>query len=527
MAPIDVSDARFTTRDGTVLVSRVWRPSLPGPWPTLLMRQPYGRAIASTVTYAHPHWYASHGYAVVVQDVRGRGCSEGQFGGFAQEATDGAETLAWVRSQHWCNGRVGTYGFSYQGLSQLLSNDPGQLPDALAPAMAGLDERRHWASSGDAHWWALGLGWALQLAAESCRRQANASGWQAIRSSLASGAFLTDGLGLLQQHDPSGMGLGWLQRDPADPAGWSQHEPPAAIWSRPMLQIGGWHDPYLDGVLELWHRAHKANSDQRLRIGAWTHLNWQGGIDRLQLAFFDRHLKDHETPRDGKAKPPGELMADLGSGQWCPRSPLQSSGQHWGLASDGLAAIDASEGVLGTGPSRGTVVLVHDPWRPLPGRGGHLGLDAGVVERADLDSRADVACFSSAPFNEATEVLGRPVLDLPACADQLGFDLCVALSVLNSRGEVRQVSTGVARFLGASCLTLQTRCVALQPLLLTVQVGERLRLSVGAAAWPQVAVNPGTGAMPQGASGMDHRVISLELHLAGAQLCIHPMVGAN
>jgi predicted acyl esterase len=173
------------------------------------------------------------------------------------------------------------------------------------------------------------------------------------------------------------------------------------------------------------------------------------------------------------------------------------------------------------------VVLVHDPWRPLPGRGGHLGLDAGVVDRADLDSRADVACFSSAPFGEAKEILGRPLLELPVCADEPGFDLCVALSVLNSRGEVRQVSTGVARFLGASCLTLQTRRVALQPLLLTVQAGERLRLSVGAAAWPQIAVNPGTGAMPQGPSGMDHRVISLELHLAGAQLCIHPMVTAN
>jgi predicted acyl esterase len=119
------------------------------------------------------------------------------------------------------------------------------------------------------------------------------------------------------------------------------------------------------------------------------------------------------------------------------------------------------------------------------------------------------------------------VLELPVCADQPGFDICVALSVLNSRGEVRQVSTGVARFLGPSCLTLQTRRVALQPLLLTVQAGERLRLSVGAAAWPQIAVNPGTGAMPQGPSGMDHRVISLELHLAGAQLCIHPMVTAN
>ncbi|MCX5951750.1 MAG: CocE/NonD family hydrolase, partial [Cyanobacteria bacterium] len=73
--------------DGTVLAGRLWFPEQgPGPWPVLLMRQPYGRAIASTVTYAHPSWYADRGFLVVVQDVRGCGGSEGQFGGFRQEA---------------------------------------------------------------------------------------------------------------------------------------------------------------------------------------------------------------------------------------------------------------------------------------------------------------------------------------------------------------------------------------------------------------------------------------------------------
>jgi putative CocE/NonD family hydrolase len=99
--------------DGVRLATRVWKPTRPGRWPLLLMRQPYGRAIASTVTYAHPRWYASQGYAVAVQDVRGRGDSTGEFRGFAQEAADGAVALAWVRSLAYVNGRVGTYGFSY------------------------------------------------------------------------------------------------------------------------------------------------------------------------------------------------------------------------------------------------------------------------------------------------------------------------------------------------------------------------------------------------------------------------------
>ncbi|NDG75504.1 MAG: alpha/beta hydrolase, partial [Synechococcaceae bacterium WB8_1B_136] len=96
-----------------------------------------------------------------------------------------------------------------------------------------------------------------------------------------------------------------------------------------------------------------------------------------------------------------------------------------------------------------------------------------------------------------------------------------------SGNQVRQLSTGVARFLGDTCLQLTRRRVALQPLLLTLQSGEQLRLSIGAAAWPQIAVNPGSGSLPLGPVGCGHRVISLELDLNGAELSILPMVGAN
>ena len=106
--------------DGVRLATRIWQPPEgTGPWPALLMRQPYGRAIASTVTYAHPSWYAAQGFLVAVQDVRGRGDSGGGFAGFAQEAADGATAVRWLRGLPGCNGRVGCYGFSYQGLSPI------------------------------------------------------------------------------------------------------------------------------------------------------------------------------------------------------------------------------------------------------------------------------------------------------------------------------------------------------------------------------------------------------------------------
>ena len=505
--------------DGTRLATRVWRPTRPGRWPLLLMRQPYGRAIASTVTYAHPRWYASQGYAVAVQDVRGRGDSTGEFRGFVQEAADGAVALAWVRSLPYVNGRVGTYGFSYQGLSQLLLSPGSPLPDALAPAMAGLDERLHWASEGGAHWWALGLGWALQLAAETVRRAGDEAAWRRLRLSLEGGTFLRDGLALLEQHDPGGMGLGWLRLDPANPIGWRRHEPPEGLLRQPMLLVGGWHDPHLSGVLDLRARAHAAGGAPWLRIGAWSHLNWPGGLDRLQLAFFDRHLRD----REGLEAHPREWVADLGSGSWRGLADGGGEGPRWALRSQGLATIDAGEGrLLAGGEGGGVVWLVHDPWRPAPGRGGHLGLDAGLVARTDLDARADVACFTSVPLTGPLQLAGRPELELELSCDQDGFDLCGALSVIR-QGTAWQLSTGVLRSLGPHCRRRQRRRLSLQPLVTTLAAGEQLRLSLAASAWPQIAVNPGSGDCPLGPVGPGHRVITLGLQLSGACLRLLPL----
>ncbi|MFQ6537387.1 MULTISPECIES: CocE/NonD family hydrolase [Aphanothece] len=537
-------DAWLTCRDGIRLVSRIWSPPGDGPWPVLLMRQPYGRAIASTVTYAHPSWYAAHGFLVVVQDVRGQGDSEGAFGGFAQEARDGADTLRWARQLEGSNGRLGCYGFSYQGVTQLLSDAPEAMPDCLAPAMAGCDERLHWASSGGAHWWSLGLGWGLQLAAQRCRRDGDGAGWAAIRQSLASGTFPTEGAALLKRHDPEGMAQRWLALDPAVPEAWPRHEPQPGIWQRPMLLIGGWHDPHLEGVLDLWSRSRQGGGRPLLRIGAWSHLQWGGGLDRLQLAFFRHHLQD--APPDPELQIPVALQ-DSRSGTW---QAIQADAGHdtaggsvaqqrctWGLHTDGLACQDSQGSQLvpldGSGPSREaqptaatTVTLVHDPWRPVPGRGGHLGLDAGPCERDDLDGRGDVACFSSAPLVAPLRLIGRPLLQIPVAADQPGFDLCAALAVVEANGRtVRQLCTGVARHLGSGCREARAREVRFQPLLATLKAGERLRLSVAAAAWPQIAVNPGSGEPPLGPVGPGHRVITLTLATATATLELEPCFG--
>jgi putative CocE/NonD family hydrolase len=181
----------------------------------------------------------------------------------------------------------------------------------------------------------------------------------------------------------------------------------------------------------------------------------------------------------------------------------------------------------GAGAAGGSLLLVHDPWRPVPGRGGHLGLDAGLVSREDLDRRADVACFTSAPLTDGLRLEGVPQLVIAVEADQPGFDLCAALSLLTPEGRAWQLSSGVARFLGDHCLRLRRRRLQLQPLLRELRPGQRLRLSLAAAAWPQIGVNPGDGSPWAGAVSPAHRPITLRFDLCLARLWMSSMFGAN
>ena len=132
-------------------------------------------------------------------------------------------------------------------------------------------------------------------------------------------------------------------------------------------------------------------------------------------------------------------------------------------------------------------------------------------------------CFTGSPLSATLELEGRPVLTVAVRADQPSFDLCAALSVLDRQGRVFQLSTGVARtqqLAGEKSLLH----VQLQPLQAQLGPGERLRLSLAGAAWPQIAVNAGDGSEPLGPAGPNHRVITLELELADSQLQLLPLL---
>ncbi len=111
-------DVPAKMRDGTVLRANVYRPVGEGKWPVLLTRLPYGKDFPLGSSIMDPVQVARRGYAVIVQDTRGRLTSEGDWIPFVNEALDGVDTIEWASKLHYSNGDVGMYGASYFGFTQ-------------------------------------------------------------------------------------------------------------------------------------------------------------------------------------------------------------------------------------------------------------------------------------------------------------------------------------------------------------------------------------------------------------------------
>ncbi len=524
MERINWRDETLTLRDGIKLKARLWIPVIGGnKWPALLMRQPYGREIASTITYLHPTWWANQGYLVVIQDVRGQGGSDGSFKGFEQEASDTSQTHSWVRSLPECNGRLGTYGFSYQGLTQLVAEPGSQPPECLAPAMTGLDEFNHWSCDGGAFWWHLGLAWGLQLAALRAKRKGNWTAWRKIRQSLEDGSYLRNGPLLLKENDPQGMALNWLKRSGESNQKWNVHKPLKSWLRQPMLLIGGWWDPHLTGILDIYNQSVQAGGLPEIHIGPATHLQWWEETQSILLDFFNRHLQSNEPLNKTYPK---QMFWNLTSKQWQSSSKLTNPNLNWSLISKGMACIDSNEGILRQDANGdGHVTIVSDPWRPVPSIGGHLSPQPGEADRGDLDMRADVALFNSPALDKELHLEGIPNLTFKADADSESFDICVALSIVNhDQTKVSQISTGTLRVLGIKAKATLTKKIILQPVLANIKEGERLRLSISGSAWPAIGVNPGHPKKSCGAPEPDCNVITMYLELADSNFNVLPLL---
>ncbi len=540
----------MVTQDGGRLDADVYVPQGEGPFPVLLMRQPYGRAIASTVVYAHPTWYAAQGYMVVIQDVRGRGTSQGDFCLFEAEVQDGLETVNWAAQLPGSNGRVGMYGFSYQGMTQLYAAQAK--PDALvalAPAMVGYHPYCDWAYENGALLLQAGAGWAIQLAAETARRQGDLQAYTALYAAARQPLFQNSMAvcpEVLVRYGLDSFFHQWLTHPQTDPY-WEQITPDLSQVDLPMLHIGGWFDPYLTGDVRLYQEMiARSQYPQPLWIGPWGHLPWsrrvgnrdfgpqaESPIDRLQVLWFDHTLKG--DPLDKSLV--GVSWFEMGTNRWRQFEGWpQAHRQQWGCFSTGLASIRQGDGTLvpmgddadgrpmvPEHPPRGQDTIVHDPWRPVPALGGHAAIPAGVFDRAAIDGRSDVLTYTTAPLEAPLAISGEITVALTCGVDSPSFDLSVTLSEVFPDGRVYPLSQGYGRF-NATDLAPTDYRLSLQPTCFCLMVGQALRLSISAACFPAYAMNPGATPAALRQTLMDARIITVTVGAMGSSYIDLPVV---
>ncbi|NEO86056.1 MAG: CocE/NonD family hydrolase [Spirulina sp. SIO3F2] len=503
---VRVETRSFQNHSGIRLDADVYTPEGDGPFPVLVMRQPYGRAIASTVVYAHPRWYAAHGYIVVIQDVAGRGSSSGDFEPFgSQEIADGYDTVQWAAHLPKSDGQVGMYGFSYQGMTQLYAAQahPSALK-AICPAMAAADLYSGWFYENRAFCLQVNLTWALQLGAETARRYHDESAFQRLRAAAQQPPFehLPETLhNDLQRYAP--FYFDWHNQTDPEGGYWRSRNPKleSIAPELPMLHVGGWFDPYLRGTLALYQKMQSTSTAaQLLLIGPWGHLPWgryagskdfgpaaQNPIDALQLRWFDHWLKGIDT---GLLNNPPVSVFAMGDNTWRSYAawPPTASPTSFYLESNGLASTREDAGHLKrespTGNDPIPDVLVHDPWRPVPSLGGHAALPAGVFERSHLDSRTDVLTYTTALLETPLHLCGSAALTLTVASSHPQFDLAATLAQITPEGQIENLTQGYGHYNAIS----QTIELALQDCCVVIPAGHQLRLSVSGASFPAYPV---------------------------------------
>ncbi len=521
-------DVFLTLKDGTRLASDVYTPKGQGPFPVLLMRQPYGKDIASTVVYAPPVYFARQGYLVVVQDVRGRGNSTGVFNAFLHEAEDGVETIEWAANLPKANGRVGMYGFSYQGSTQLLAATRQPEPlIAIAPHMTAFDLYSGWFYRDGLLQLNTTLAWGNQMLREDAARAGLNQAYQALEKAWENPASLSRQLPVSSAAPLVQDGL------PGYVADWLRHPQYDDYWRNldclqqidaldlPVFHLGGWYDYYLRGTLQGYAALQPRFPDrQYLVLGPWVHIPWgdrahtgpgfgphaRFDTDALLLQWFDRWMRP-EQPDPAPAS--GCRYFVLGENTWDSAPvwpPPTSVPTTFFLASSGRANSRFGDGRLDpSGPSGPSDSFVADPEVPVlaPGAGPGGTLAWGPSDLSISQQGNNLLVYTSEPFEQETRLLGplQCNLSVSTSAPETVF-VCRVSRVVPS-GEAWFLSLGAARFQpdshggGSVRVQIDDTACAFQP-------GDRLRLDIASSAFPLLIRHPNTSADPASIPAPSH-----------------------
>lgn len=499
-------------RDGVHLAADIYRPPR-GRVPTALLRTPYDRkCLQDRTREVDPLLAVGEGFAVVIQDVRGRFGSDGEFEAHVPDVEDGADTVAWIRRQQWSDGRVMMVGSSYKGCLQFQAARarPEGLV-AIAPTMSGASRRIMY--PGGALRLLIG-DWMATLLADALREELDAAVRDQLEDLLLHATPLERFHAFIEPDTVAWQIAAPLRR-------WVSAPPSDSFWTEttavprnplPALHTTGFYDICLAATVEAysaWREVGDPTAPQLLTLGPWNHqlnafypnigLDWLHAPSwivalKRQLVFFDAML--------GRA-PLAELAPVMSfvlgrnrwheDTQWPPADVRQlelmlvvGAGDHHRLA------LDAGDKLRAVG-------YCYDPRDPVPTIGGAhavYGLD-GPIEQAAIESRDDVLTFTSSPFDAELEIAGAPTAHLLVASSAPATDFIARLTLVEPDGRSLPLVHGIwsGRLADLPIATAEhRRCdIELEPIHIALAPGTRLRLQITSSCYPDIYPNPNTG----------------------------------
>lgn len=472
-------------RDGVRLATDVYLPEGRGPFPTILIRTPYNKNALAFIGEDGKR----RGYAMVIQDTRGRFASEGTNLPFETDARDGYDTVEWLVKQPWCNGKIGTWGGSALGITQLLLASTGTNRLSAQHITVGAPSMYFDGAYPGGEF-----------------RKSMVEDWLRITQ------FNPDALKIWRRH--STFDVYWKNIDISDK--YSKVNCPA-------VHIGGWYDIFIQGTINAFlgyqtQGGPKARGKQKLVIGPWTHSVFQEKAGELTFPnaknpptryhdpwlWFDHYLKGIDNGVDREPSVTYYVMGDVSD----PNAP----GNEWRTA-DTWPPVKADLTPLYLYPNkklswekpakRGKFTYLYDPKNPVPTVGGYqLTIPAGPMDQRKIEEREDVLVFTSDPLGEPLEITGRVKVILYASSDAPDTDFLARLCDVYPDGRSFNICEGIIRACFREGFTqpkwLQKGKVYrfeidLWSTSIVINKGHRIRLHITSSSFPGFEANPNTG----------------------------------
>jgi len=471
-------DVPMKTRDGVTLYADIYRPKSSDKFPVILMRTPYDKSVNWAVSPVYK--MVPRGYVVIIQDVRGRYTSEGEWYPFRHEQADGFDTVEWVAALPYSNGKVGMMGASYVGATQMLAAiaQPPHLT-AIAPNMTASNYHDGWTyQSGAFEQW-FDQNWTSQLAGNTLQRLISENTNALVGTpTLPLANYPVFNFGQLPADAQLTTAIApyysdWLAHPDYDDywKKWSIEENFSKI-AVPMLQVGGWYDIFNVGTLRNYvgAKTHGANEAARAKQHLLIEIGGHAGFGRrigdvdfgphsLENVYTDVILNWYDFLFKGiqnefATDKPVKLFV-MGANEYRQEDdwpPPQAQSTKYFLHSTGKANSLRGDGSLSVAPPKAEPVdsYVYNPANPVPTVGGPLCCDAehmepGPRDQRSVENRDDVLVYSTGPLSRDLEVTGPVTATLFVRSSAVDTDFTAKLVDVAPDGFAQDLTEGILR----------------------------------------------------------------------------------